>query len=227
MSDIRFLVVDADSNIRRIIRENIEREGYLCDEASDGIIALKLFRRKEYALVILDFFLPVLSGTMACGQIRKASDIPIIMISSSKEEADILACFEQGVDDYLIKPFYLAELLARIRVFLRRSGVKNVLQPKKISFQGLYIDTVSHSVYVNENLVQLTPKEYQLLLFLSQNPNTSFSRNELLNEVWGYDFFGSDRTVDTHVKTLRENIKPYQRYIATVWGFGYKFEATE
>jgi len=227
MSDIRFLVVDADANIRRMVRESVEKEGFLCDEASDGIIALKLFRRKEYALVILDFSLPVLDGTIVCGQIRKISDIPILLVSSSRRESDILAGFELGADDYLIKPFYPSELVARIKVFLRRSGVKSVSQPKKISFQGLYIDTVSHSVYVDERLIQLTPKEYQLLLFLSQNPNTSFSRNELLNEVWGYDFFGSDRTVDTHVKTLRENIKPYQHYIATVWGFGYKFDAIE
>ena len=227
MSDIRFLIVDADSNIRCIVRESVEREGFLCDEASDGIMALKLFRRKEYSLVILDFSLPVLDGTIVCDQIRKISDIPIILLSSSKLEADILAGFELGADDYVIKPFYLSELIARIRVFLRRSGVKNVSQPKKITFDGLYIDTASHSVYVDERLIQLTPKEYQLLLFLSQNPNTSFSRNELLNEVWGYDFFGSDRTVDTHVKTLRENIKPYQHYIATVWGFGYKFDAPE
>jgi len=223
MEDIRLLVVDGDSTTRGVIRKKATEEGYACDEAADGISAIKLFRRRDYNLLLIDTQLPELDGANVCRQIRRMSDVPIIIISERGSEADKLFGFELGADDYVVKPFSVLELFARIKVFLHRGGGQSRSAPSKISFGGLFIDSVSRTVYVDDRMVQLTPKEYDLLFFLSQNPNKAFSRDMLLNEVWGYDFTGSDRTVDTHIKTLRENIKPYDQYIVTVWGFGYKF----
>lgn len=225
MSDIRLLIVDGNSAVRSAIKERAAAERYLFDEATDGIAALKLFRRNDYSAVILDTSLPELDGRSVCLQIRKMSDVPVIIVSENNDENEKLLCFEFGADDYVVKPFSPSELMARVRVFLRRSGSSENATLKKLSFGGLYIDLSSREVYIEENSVELTPKEYELLLFLSQNPNKAFSRNMLLNEVWGYDFSGSDRTVDTHIKTIRKRIRPYQDYISTVWGFGYRFEA--
>ena len=224
MTDVRLLIVDGEHTVRSIIKNHIITEGYSADEAADGISALKLFRRNEYNIVILETVLSELDGKNVCRQIRKVSDIPIIIVSAKSDEEDKLTCFEIGVDDYITKPFSPLELMARIRVFLRRSGGRDSIPTRKISFNDLHIDTISRTVFIGDTVAQLTPKEYELLLFLSQNPNKAFSRDTLLNEVWGHDFFGSDRTVDTHIKTLRERIKPYQQYIKTVWGYGYKFE---
>lgn len=224
MSDVRLLIVDGESTVRSNIKNHIIAEGFSADEAADGIAALKLFRRNEYNIIILDTVLEELDGRNVCRQIRKVSDVPIIIISSRSEEEDKLTCFELGVDDYIAKPFSYLELMARVRVFLRRSSGRECIPSRKITFNELHIDTISRTVYIGDTITQLTPKEYELLVFLSQNPNKAFSRDVLLNEVWGHDFFGSDRTVDTHIKTLRERIKPYQHYIATVWGYGYKFE---
>ncbi|NLT16041.1 MAG: response regulator transcription factor [Clostridiales bacterium] len=223
MDGVRLLIVDGDESVRSVIKEKAAAEGFACDEAADGIAAIKLFRRYDYSLILLDTELPQLDGRNVCRQIRKVSDTPIIIVSARSSEEDRLTGFDLGADDYVLKPFSTCELMARVKVFLRRSGGIGRAVPRKISFSGLFIDTVSRSVYVDDRLVQLTPKEYDLLFFLSQNPNEAFSRDVLLNEVWGYDFAGSDRTVDTHIKTLRENIKPYDGYIMTVWGFGYKF----
>lgn len=223
MNDIRLLIADQDSAVRSAIKKMATAQGYLFDEAADGIAALKLFRRHDYNIIILDTDLPELDGRNVCRQIRKVSDAPILIVSAKCGEQDKLNAFELGVDDYIAKPFSAPELLARIKVFLYRSGGLNRVTPAKITFSGLFIDTISRAVYIDDGAVQLTPKEYDLLFFLSQNPNKAFSRETLLNEVWGYDFTGSDRTVDTHIKTLRENIKPYDTFIVTVWGFGYKF----
>jgi DNA-binding response OmpR family regulator len=223
MNDIHLLVADKESAVRNAIKKVVLDEEYTCDEAADGITALKLFRHNDYHLVIVEIELPVIDGKNVCRQIRKISDIPIIALSESCSESDKLAAFEMGIDDYLCKPFSPQELLARIKVFLYRSGQLGKLSPTKITFNGLFIDTNSHAVSIDDSEVQLTPKEYDLLYFLSQNPGKAFSREMLLNEIWGYEFSGSDRTVDTHIKTLREAIKPYEGHIATVWGFGYKF----
>lgn len=224
MVDIRLLIADGDDTVRKLIKGYAQTEGYAVDEAENGISAFKMFRRNEYALVILDTELPELDGINVCRQIRKVSDLPILAESYKNAEADRLAAFGAGVDDYIAKPFSPLELMARVKVFLHRSGAIEHRPAAKIAFGGLCIDMASHKVYVDDQPVTLTPKEYDLLVFLAQNPNRAFSRDELLNKVWGYDFFGTDRTVDTHIKTLRESIKPYQRCIATVWGFGYKFE---
>ncbi len=223
MRDIRLLIVDREESARNQIKKLTEEAGYLYDAAIDGIMAIKLFRRHDYHMIVMDTDLPILDGWNVCRQIRKVSEVPIIIVSANSAERDKLLCFELGADDYVCKPFSSPELLARIKVHLYRSqGIKSA-EPSKITFSGLYIDTISHSVSVDDHAVKLTPKEYDLLYFLSQNPNKAYSRENLLNEVWGYEFSGSDRTVDTHIKTLRENIKPYDSYIVTVWGFGYKF----
>ena len=221
MNDIRLLIVDHDRNVRDEIKKIAIAQRYSFDEAADGITAIKLFRRHDYSIVLLDTDLPELDGRNVCRQIRKISDIPILVISARCSEQDKLCAFELGADDYIIKPFSPPELLARIRVFLYRTGMKTM--PTKITFNGLFIDTISRAVYVDDNTVQLTPKEYDLLYYLSQNPNKALSREALLNAVWGYEFTGSDRTVDTHIRSLRDNIKPYDTFIVTVWGFGYKF----
>ena len=223
MNDIRMLIVDKDESARNQIKNLAEELGYAYDAAGDGITAVKLFRRFDYQIIIMDTDLPMLDGWNVCRQIRKISEVPIIFVSSQTEVGDKLLAFELGADDFLFKPFSTKELMARIRVFVYRTqGVRQSL-PSKIAFDGLMIDAVSRAVFVDERTVKLTPKEYELLYFLSQNPNKAFSRDALLNEVWGYEFIGSDRTVDTHIRSLRENIKPYDPYIVTVWGFGYKF----
>ncbi len=222
-SDIRLLIVDPSSAIRAEIRQLAVSQGYSFDEAADGIAALKLFRRNDYNLIVMDTDLPELDGGNVCRQMRKVSEVPILFISARTAEQDRLCAFEIGADDFILKPFYARELLARIKVFLYRTGSKTKCVADKITFNGLFINTVSREVTVDDRPVQLTPKEYDLLFFLSQNPNKAYSREALLNEVWGYCFTGSDRTIDTHVRTLRDNIRPYDSYIVTVWGFGYKF----
>lgn len=223
MNDIRLLIVDKDESARNQIKKLADSLGYAYDAVTDGIMAIKLFRRQDYHLIIMDTDLPMLDGWNVCRQVRKMSDVPIIIVSSNNGEYDKLLAFELGADDYLCKPFSGPELSARIKVFLYRTKGIRPASPSKMTFNGLLIDTISHSVFVDENTIKLTPKEYDLLFFLSQNPNKAYSRESLLNEVWGYEFSGSDRTVDTHIKMLRENIKPYDNYIVTVWGFGYKF----
>jgi two-component system response regulator ResD len=223
MDDLRLLIVDCDETIRNQIRQLAENEGYACDTAVDGIAAIKLFRRRDYHLIIMDTNLPNLDGWNVCRQIRKGSDVPIIIVSALTAERDKLLAFESGADDYVCKPFSPLELVARIRVLLYRTKGVKPSASAKIAVDGLVIDKNAHAVYVDDHTVKLTPKEYELLFFLSQNPNKAFSREMLLNEVWGYEFAGSDRTVDTHIKTLRESIKPYDSCIITVWGFGYKF----
>lgn len=224
MDDIRLLVVDEDDSVRGMIKKSAEKEGFSVEEAADGIAALKLFRRNHYQLVVLDTVLPELDGRNVCCQIRKVSDVPVIFVSSESGREDILAGFEIGADDYMVKPFDPSELMARVKVFLHRSGAQKIDSTRIITAHELQIDMVSRMAYVDSRPIRLTPKEYDLLLFLMRNPNKAFSRETLLNEVWGNDLFVSDRTIDTHIKSLRENLKPYQRYIATVWGFGYKFD---
>ena len=222
-SDIRLLIVDSSSTIRAETRQLAVSQGYSFDEAADGIAALKLFRRNDYHLILLDTDLPELDGGNVCRQMRKVSDVPILFLSTRTAEQDRLCAFEIGADDFIINPFYPRELLARIKVFLYRTGSQTKCVADKIAFNGLFINTVSREVTVDDRPVSLTPKEYDLLFFLSQNPNKAYSRESLLNEVWGYCFTGSDRTIDTHIRSLRDNIRPYDGYIVTVWGFGYKF----
>jgi len=224
MGEIRLLIAETDPVTRTIIRKAASEEGFALDEAVDGITAIKLFRRNEYPLIMLNMSLPELDGRNVLIQMRKLSDVPIFILCDQPTNENCLTGYKLGADEFIRKPFHAPELMARIKVFLHRSGATKVVPQRRVSYKGLYIDTFSHSVYVDEQPVLLTPKEYALLAFLSQNPNRAFPRNILLDEVWGSDFFGSERTVDTHVKSLRNSIKPYDSYLVTVWGYGYKFE---
>jgi DNA-binding response OmpR family regulator len=221
MEGIRLLVADPKAEVRATIKTYAALENYGTDEAADGITAIKLLRRDDYHVVVMDTALPELDAWHVCRQIRKSSSTPIIMMSDRDNEEEKLSFFDIGVDDFVKKPFSGKELMARIRVMLRRSPIQGNFSPRRIVFSGLCIDSVSRAVYIDGESILLTPKEYSLLCFLAQNPDKALSREAILNEVWGEDFFGTDRTVDTHIKMLRENIKPYHRFIETVWGYGY------
>lgn len=227
MDKERILIVDDEELIRDVIKEYISVEGYITDEAEDGLQALELFNKNNYALVILDVMMPKMDGWVVGREIRKTSQVPIIMLTARGEEYDKLFGFDIGVDDYIVKPFSPKELLARIKAIIRRSNTLNGSKSNSdsISLEGLMIEFDSRNVYVDGKSVNLTPKEYELLSFFVHNQNKVFSRDQLLNSVWGYDFIGDDRTVDTHVKMLRESIGTYRKFIVTVWGTGYKFEA--
>lgn len=226
MEKSKILIVDDEERIREMIKEYTSLEGFDIVEASDGTEALKLFWQSPYSLIILDVMMPKMDGWSLCREIRKTSQVPIIMLTARGEEYDKLFGFELGVDDYMIKPFSPKELLARMKAIIRRNtkvDLKNTAG-ESYKFDGLHVEFNSRNVYVDGNLVSLTPKEYELINFFVQNQNMVFSRDQLLNSVWGYDFIGDDRTVDTHVKMLRESLGYYRKFIVTVWGTGYKFE---
>lgn len=227
MENVKILIVDDEERIREMIREYTSLEGFDIDEASNGVDALSLFKQKEYSVVILDVMMPKMDGWSVCREIRKTSQVPIIMLTARGEEYDKLFGFELGVDDYIVKPFSPKELLARMKAIIRRNSQPaggNASSGERLSFEGLLIEFNSRNVYVDGKLVSLTPKEYELLSFFVQNTSRVFSRDQLLNSVWGYDFMGDDRTVDTHIKMLRESLGEYRKFIVTVWGTGYKFE---
>lgn len=222
----RILIVDDEDRIRDMIKEYISIEGYIIDEALDGVDAINMFKLNNYSLIILDVMMPKMDGWTVCREIRKTSRVPVIMLTARGEEYDKLFGFELGVDDYIVKPFSPKELLARMKAIIRRSTspiIEEVKENKSV-FEGLVIEYDSHNVYVDDSLINLTPKEYELLTFFSNNPNKVFSREQLLTGVWGYDFTGDDRTVDTHIKMLRDSLRDYRKFIVTVWGTGYKFE---
>jgi DNA-binding response OmpR family regulator len=223
MEEIRILIAEKDGHTRRTLREHAAQTGWSVDEAADGVSALKLFRRKDYQAILLNMDLPELDGRNVLIQIRKASDVPILVLCDKPAEDNCLICFQLGADDYIRKPFNPLEVIARIHVFLHRNSIEKEIPKKGISYKGLRIDAFSRSAYVDDRLISLTPKEYALLVFLAQNPNVAFPRSAILDEVWGSDFCCSDRTVDTHVKSLRNAVHPYEAFITTVWGFGYKF----
>lgn len=222
----RILVVDDEAGIREIVKEYFTREGYTVEQASNGVEALKSFEKGKYSLVILDIMMPGMDGWAVCRRIREISQVPIIMLSARGEEYDKLFGFELGVDDYLVKPFSPKELLARGKAIIRRSQrpSSSASDTNIVIFEGLKVNFDSRNVTVNGEPIALTPKEYEVLAFFVQNPGRVFSRRQLLDEVWGYDFYGDTRTVDTHIKMLRESLGKYRNFIVTVWGTGYKFE---
>ena len=223
---MRVLVVDDEEKIRNVIKEYAEFEGYEIDEASDGMEAIAKCKSENYDIIIMDVMMPKLDGFSSIKEIRKTKNIPVIMLSARGEEYDKLFGFEIGVDDYVVKPFSPKELMARINAVLTRSksGNNNNAPQEKYVLDGLEIDMLGRNVYVDGVKKDLTPKEYELLQYFVLNKNIALSREKILNEVWGYDFFGEDRTVDTHVKMLRNNLGKYRDKIVTVRGMGYKFE---
>ena len=224
MSGIRLLIVDREADVRAAIKTHAAFESFTTDEATDGISALKLIRRHDYHIIIMDAHLPELDTWYVCHQIRKTQETPIIILSQQSDEEEKLSFFDVGVDDIIPKPFSGKLLMARIHIILRHNPHHNDYSPRRLIYDGLCIDTISHIVYIDGQNIVLTPKEYKLLLFLAQNPNRAMSRDMILRQVWGEDFFGTDRTVDTHIKMLRGHIRPYHKFIETVWGIGYIFK---
>ncbi|MBE6036291.1 MAG: response regulator transcription factor [Clostridiales bacterium] len=219
----RILIADDEQKIRQVIREYAEFNGYQVEEAADGMEALNLCKEKDFDLIVMDIMMPRLDGYTACKEIRKLKDISIIMLSARGEEYDKLYGFDLGIDDYVVKPFSPKELMARINAVLnRRAGSREAAAP--LVFDGLEINMAARSVTIDGKKADLTPKEYDLLFYLVQNRNIALSRDRLLADVWGYDFFGDDRTIDTHIKNLRNNLGPYRDKIVTLRGVGYKFE---
>ena len=219
------LVVDDEKMIRNVIKEYAEFDGFEVAEAQDGMEAVEICRREDFDLIVMDIMMPRLDGYSAIKEIRKTKQIPVIMLSARGEEYDKLFGFEIGIDDYVVKPFSPKELLARVKAVLKRAAAKE--QPMDIiRYEGLEINVTGREVSVDGTPVSLTPKEYDLLFFLVRNKGIALSREKLLEEVWGYDFFGDDRTVDTHIKMLRNSLGEYRKFIKTLRGMGYKFETT-
>jgi len=223
----KLLVVDDEPKIREVIKEYAEFNGYEVTEAADGMSAVGLCKLNQYDLVILDIMMPKLDGFSACKEIKKIQDVPIIMLSARGEEYDKLFGFELGIDDYIVKPFSPKELMARINVVLARRHAASQTKTDVLKFNGLEVNVAARTVTVDGQRVELTPKEYELLFYLIENKNIALSRDKLLSDIWGYDFFGDDRTIDTHIKNLRNNLGPYRDYIVTLRGVGYKFEFEE
>lgn len=221
----RILVVDDEAHIREVIREYAEFEGHSVDEACDGMQAVEMAKASDYDIIIMDVMMPKLDGYSACKEIRKLKNTPVLMLSARGEEYDKLFGFELGVDDYVVKPFSPKELLARINAIVKRNNAGTPAENSEtVRFEGLEINFTSRDVYVDGEKANLTPKEYDLLFYLVRNKNIALTRNRLLEEVWGYDFFGDDRTIDTHIKMLRNNLGVYRKFIVTLRGMGYKFE---
>lgn len=221
----KLLVVDDEQKIREVIREYSEFNGFEVAEAEDGMSAVGLVKLNDYDIIIMDVMMPKLDGFSACKEIKKIKDIPVIMLSARGEEYDKLFGFELGIDDYMVKPFSPKELMARVNAVLARHNTAASQEKDRIlEFGGLVIDIPGRSVTVDGRKIELTPKEYDLLFFLVENKNIALSRDKLLQDIWGYDFFGDDRTIDTHIKNLRNNLGPYRDYIVTLRGVGYKFE---
>ncbi len=219
----KILIVDDEENIRKVIREYLEFEGFLCFEASNGEEAIKMCKENSYDLIVLDIMMPKIDGFTVAKEIRKKSNVPIIMLSARSEEYDKLYGFDVGIDDYVTKPFSPKELVARIKANLKRNTIMN----EEISYLGLKIDTLGHNVYVDNKKINLTNKEYELLLYLIKNKNIVLTREQILNNVWNMDYLGEERTIDTHIKTLRSLLGKYKTLIVTVRGVGYKFEENE
>lgn len=221
----KILIVDDEQKIREVIREYAEFNGYEVAEAENGMEAIGLCKLNDYDLIIMDIMMPKLDGFSTCKEIKKTKDIPVIMLSARGEEYDKLFGFELGIDDYIVKPFSPKELMARVNVALSRRNVAVATNMEVLKFEGLEINISARSVTVDGAKADLTPKEYELLFYLVHNKNIALSRDKLLSDVWGYDFFGDDRTIDTHIKNLRNNLGNYRDYIVTLRGVGYKFEA--
>lgn len=222
---MRILIVDDERMIREVLREYIQYGGYEAVEASNGEEAVQLCRQMDFDVVLMDIMMPKMDGFESARQILREKDVAVIMLSALGEEYDKLRAFELGVDDYVTKPFSPKEVLARINAVAKRRAVKEKTRDAGLQFEGLRLDPEGRNVYVNGEKVALTPKEYELLFYMAKNKGIALTRERLLSEVWGFDFFGDDRTVDTHIKMLRSNLKEYRKFIITLRGLGYKFEA--
>ena len=220
----KILIADDEERIRDIIRQYLEFEGFEYGEAGDGMEALEKAKTGEYDLVVLDVMMPKSDGITTLRKIRQTSSIPVILLTAKGEEYDKVLGFDLGADDYVVKPFSPKELMSRIKAVLKRSQPKQKPEDEVYTFKTLTVNPKSYEVRVDGKQVNVTPKEFELLLYFIQNPNTVITRDTILNKIWGYDFFGDSRTVDTHIKMLRSNLGPYRNLIKTIWGVGYKYE---
>ena len=229
MANIKIMVVDDDQNICELLRLYLEKEGYSVVIANDGKQALELFTRENPDLMLLDIMLPGLDGWQVCREIRKKSQCPIIMLTAKGEVFDKVLGLELGADDYVVKPFEAKEVVARIKAVLRRIGKNGDEQIKEVAYDRLSINLTNYELKVNGKQIDTPPKEMELIYHLASNPNRVFTRDQLLDEVWGFDYYGDSRTVDVHVKRLREKLEGVSDKWAlkTVWGVGYKFEVKE
>lgn len=224
----KILVVDDEVRIRELIRKYAEFEGHTISEASDGLSAVQMCRQNSYDIVIMDIMMPELDGFSACREIRKFSSVPILMLSARGEEYDRINGFELGIDDYVVKPFSPKELMLRIEAILKRTAAVAPSAPPidLYTVDGLCVNFTARSVSVDGVPVDLSPKEYDLLFYLIRNRNIALTREKLICEVWGYDFYGGDRTLDTHIKLLRKSLGKYAEHIVTLRGTGYRFDDT-
>ena len=231
MALYHILIVDDEEMIRALVRKYAEFEGHTVTEACDGMEAVRMCRREHFDIIIMDVMMPELDGFSACSEIRKFSSTPIIMLSARGEEYDKINGFQLGVDDYVVKPFSPKELMLRVGAVMSRSaGRKGAEEPPRnevISFDGggLRADVTARLVYIDGERVEMSPKEYDLFFYMLKNRNIALSREKLISEVWGYDFYGDARTLDTHIKLLRKSLGRYSAFIATLRGVGYRFEA--
>ena len=221
----KILTVDDEEMIRKLIRKYAEFEGHEVTEAADGMQAVKLCRERDFDIIIMDIMMPELDGFSACREIRRTKNTPIIMLSARGEEYDKINGFELGIDDYVVKPFSPKELMLRINAVLTRAG-RSASEPEHEVFEieGLRADISARLVYVDGARVDMSPKEYDLFFYMLKNRNIALTREKLITEVWGYDFYGDDRTLDTHIKLLRKSLGDYARLIVTLRGVGYRFE---
>lgn len=223
----RILIVDDEEMIRSLLRRYAEFEGHTVGEAVNGMDALEKFRKERYDLVIMDIMMPVLDGLSACREIRKVSDVPIILLSARGEEYDRIGGFQMGVDDYVVKPFSPKELMLRVDAILKRAKSARKEEEKRAeiwSQEGLTVNFTARIVTIDGVKADLSPKEYELLFYLIRNRGIALTREKLICEVWGYDFYGDDRTLDTHIKLLRHSLGKYSKFIITLRGVGYRFD---
>ena len=223
----KVLVADDDLNIVKLIKLYLEKEDFTVCTASDGLEALDVWKKENPSIIVLDIMMPGLDGNGVCREIRKTSEIPIIMLTAKGETFDKVLSLELGADDYIVKPFDPKELIARIKAILRRSEVKKSQSTDEIvKFDKLEVNLVNYELKIDERILEIPPKELELLYFLASNPNRVYTREQLLEEVWGFDYFGDSRTVDVHIKRLREKLEGTEAnwQLKTVWGVGYKFE---
>jgi DNA-binding response OmpR family regulator len=225
MDKIKVLVVDDESRMRKLVKDFLIKDNYEVLEAGDGEEALKIFfDKKDIGLVILDVMMPKVDGWEVCKEIRQYSEVPIIMLTARSSERDELAGFELGVDEYISKPFSPKILVARVEALLRRSSQET---QELLEVGGIVLNKSAHTVMIDEQLIELSFKEFELLAYFMENKGIALSREKILNRVWNYDYFGDARTIDTHVKKLRNKLGEKGEYIHTVWGMGYKFEDEE
>lgn len=223
----KILIVEDEANIRELLRLYLEREGYTVLEAENGVEGIKKWKSDKPDMLLLDVMMPVMDGWAVCREIRAESDVPIIMLTAKGETADRVSGLEMGADDYIVKPLEMSEVIARVRAVFRRMAPDDA--PEKLSFDNLVIDKQAYDLVIKGKRVDAPPKEIELLYFLASSPNRVFTRAQLLDDVWGFDYFGDTRTVDVHVKRLREKLEGVSDKweLKTVWGVGYKFETKE